>query len=299
MSADMLPPQVETDNMRALRPRIYHYLDPFVSGTHKNVSVYRGLIVGFARSWAIQALYLIFTAIAIFASPVGLNRLLSYIETKGVDAFIQPWVWILVIALAPLVRNASEQLYLYYNSRTATQIEALITAVVYEHSLRIRVLNKAADDTPPTPPTTPPETPKAGTALGPTQAPGSGEQLASEVSTLHSRGGTSISTTSTVVGPSNGKDVNGKSKDSKAKADEDKRKKEKSQDIIGRLNNLVTSDLDNISGGKDWLLVIVNNVLQLSLGSWFLYSILGWRCDSLRVVHVIRADSCITAPGLV
>jgi hypothetical protein len=277
MTTEMLPPQVETDNMRALRPVIYHYLDPFVSGTRKNVSVYRALLVGFAGSWALQSLYLVLIAIATIASPVGLNKLLSYIENKGEDAFIQPWVWIFVITLAPILRNACEQLYLYTNTRTATRIEAVITSVVYEHSLRIRVLNKAAENTTPTPLATPPETPKPVTALGSTQASASGDQLASEVSTLHSRGGTSVSTASAVVGSSNSKDTDRQGKDSKAKADGDKKKTEKSQDIIGKLNNLVTSDLDNISGGKDWLLVVLNNMLQLTLGSWFLYSILDWR----------------------
>jgi hypothetical protein len=277
MTTDMLPPQVETDNMRALRPRIYYYLDPFVSGTHKNVNVYRALLIGFAGSWVLQGLYLVLIAIAIIASPVGLNKLLSYIEKKGDDAFIQPWVWIFVISLAPMLRNACEQLYLYTNTRTATRIEAVITSVVYEHSLRIRVLNKAAENTNPAPLATPPEVPKPGAALVPTQASGPSDQLASEVSTLHSRGGTSVTTASTVVGSGNGEDTDGQGKDSKAKVHEEKRKKEKSQDVIGKLNNLVTSDLDNISGGKDWLVVILNNMLQLTLGSWFLYSILDWR----------------------
>jgi hypothetical protein len=272
MTADMLPPQVETDNMSALRPKVFRYLDPFASGTHANVAVYRALLVGFAESWVVQVIYLVLLSVAIIASPVGVNKLLSFIENKGDGAFIQPWVWILVITFAPLLRNTCEQLYTYNATRTGAQIEALITAVIYEHSLRVRVLNQAAENTPPTPLPTPPETPKGDTELESTQASGSSEPLAGEESALHARGDTSVSTSSTVVGSSNGKDIDGK-----GKAEEDNLRRDKSQDVIGKLNNLVTSDLDSINGGKDWLFVILNHVLQLSLGSWFLYTILGWR----------------------
>jgi ABC-type multidrug transport system fused ATPase/permease subunit len=268
----MLPPQLDTDQMHALEPRSFRYLDPFKT-PHRKVSVYWGLLASFAGSWTIQAILVTLNAFAMLGSPVGTNRLLEYIETGGAHARVRPWVWIIFIALAPLIQNASEQLYLYYNTRTATHIEAVITSAVYQHSLRIRVLNKTDDELPPPPPATP-ELPKANTALGPAQAPGSAEATASEVATLHSRAETSASTSSTVVGSENGNGKKGK--DGKDAAGDEKYKKGKGQDIIGKLNNLVTADLDNITGGKDWLICVVNNILQVSLGSGFLYSILGW-----------------------
>jgi ABC-type multidrug transport system fused ATPase/permease subunit len=268
----MLPPQLDTDQMRALGPRSSRYLDPFKTSNRK-VSVYWGLLASFAGSWAAQAVLVTLNAFATLGSPVGTNRLLAYIESGGAHALVRPWVWIVFIALAPLIQNAAEQLYIYYNTRTATHMEAVITSTVYRHSLRIRVLNKADEELPPPTPATP-ELPKANRALGSTQAPGSAEASVSEVATVHSRAETSASTSSTVVGSENGDGKKGK--DSKDAADETDKKDKKAQDIIGKLNNLVTADLDNITGGKDWLFYSVNSVLQVGLGSWFLYSILGW-----------------------
>lgn len=44
----------------------------------------------------------------------------------------------------------------------------------------------------------------------------------------------------------------------------------------GRLNNLVTSDLKNITSGRDFLFVGLNAPLNFALGMAFLYAILGW-----------------------
>jgi hypothetical protein len=230
LSFAMLPPQLDTDQMHALAPRSSRYLDPF-SAPKRKVNVYWGILASFAGSWLLQALLVSLSALATLGSPVGTNRLLLYIEGGGANAIIRPWIWILLIALAPILQNATEQLYLYYNTRTATQIEAVITGVVYQHSLRVRVINKADDEAPP-PPAAPLDLPKANTALGPTQAPGSSDSQAVETATVHSRAESSASST-TVVGSDNGKGKKGK--------DIKDNKKDKSLDIIGKLNNLVTS----------------------------------------------------------
>jgi hypothetical protein len=212
----MLPPQVGTDQMDALGPKVFPYLDPLATPKRK-VNVYCAFLTSFASSWAYQAVLVTISAIATTESPIGTKQLLSYIE-DGTGAIVRPWVWIAAIVLAPLVKNLADQLYMYYNSRTATHIEAAITAVVYRHSLRMRIVNDADDDD---------------------SAPGDAESSATAVSSD--------------TGPS-----------------------QKGQDVAGRLNNLVTSDLESISAGKDWLLFGVNSMLQLVIGSWFFYTILGW-----------------------
>lgn len=176
------------------------------------------------------------------------------------------YVLIISNSLAPLITNVTEQLYTYYNTRTATQMEAVITAAIYQHSLRVRVISHADDSAAPAPAVTP-ELPKNGTAQGPTPAP---EAQNTEVSTLHSRAESSA-TTATAVGSEDGGN-----KDKKDAKKDDKKKKDKDLELVGRLNSLITADLNNITGGKDWLIATVNSVLQVTLASLFLYSILGW-----------------------
>jgi hypothetical protein len=48
-----------------------------------------------------------------FASVLGVNRLLTYLETKGEGAIIKPWVWILWIGLGPLYVHRPLQVHLF------------------------------------------------------------------------------------------------------------------------------------------------------------------------------------------
>jgi hypothetical protein len=261
LPVDMFPPQVDTDQMHVLAPRGARYFDPLLTSTRR-VRVRSGLLALFAASWIRQGILVTIGALAVLASPVGTNRLLAYIETGGVDAIVRPWVWILFIALAPLLQNSAEQLYMYYSMRISAHIEAVFTGAIYRHSLRIRVLNQADEEhraAHPSPPS-PSELPKAGTALGPTQAPGSGENQVVEAATTHSRAESSATST-TLVGSSSGKGHKDKGAGGK--------KSGKTQDIVGKLNVLVTTDLKNISDANDWIRVVLSTVLQTVLGSWF------------------------------
>ena len=47
--------------------------------------------------------------------------------------------------------------------------------------------------------------------------------------------------------------------------------------FLGRLNTLVTTDLQNIINGRDFILILVYIPLNVVVGIAFLYSILGWR----------------------
>jgi hypothetical protein len=129
-------------------------------------------------------------------------------------------------------------------TRTSAQVVALLTSVIFDHSLKVRVLH-VPDDAPPAP-VTPLDVAKADTVAvaatsgdAPTASPG-GEgsdtaTLASSAaaSTAHSRGATSTSGT-TAVGDASADKKAGKKDDEKPK---------KKQDLVGRLNTLVTSGL--------------------------------------------------------
>jgi hypothetical protein len=57
----------------------------------------------------------------------------------------------------------------------------------------------------------------------------------------------------------------------------DEPKKADTKNLLGKINNLVTTDLTNLGQGKDVLRLAIIVPLQLALSMWFLYTILGWR----------------------
>ena len=49
------------------------------------------------------------------------------------------------------------------------------------------------------------------------------------------------------------------------------------RNLLGRLNNMITTDIRLVIGSKRLLLSLVYLPLMLILSIWFLYSVLGWR----------------------
>ncbi|KAF8883986.1 P-loop containing nucleoside triphosphate hydrolase protein [Infundibulicybe gibba] len=192
-SHDQLPPLADYDYAQNLRMKSFpvcHHL-------------FFGLMRIFRREYCILACMIILMVVFSFASPLGINRLLHYLESGGEDAFIRPWVWVLWLFLGPTLRSISTQWYSYIVTHTVVQAECIITQLVFEHALRIRV--------------------KA-------ETPSSSQSSAAAANNL-----------------------------------------------IGKINNLVTTDLGNITDSCHFLLVTLYLPLQIILCIWFLYVVLGWR----------------------
>jgi len=113
-------------------------------------------------------------------------------EKNGQGAIMRPWFWILCIFVGPLIRVLVFQWYIFIAKRTLVRTEALLTQLVFEHSLRIRLKADVTDD----------------------------KSIADDSSST--------------------KDVP---------------KEKDGANLIGKINNLVTSDLNNITEGRDFLVV--------------------------------------------
>jgi hypothetical protein len=50
----------------------------------------------------------------------------------------------------------------------------------------------------------------------------------------------------------------------------------KSSDLVGKINNLVSSDMESIVNARDFIMIIVSPI-QIGLCVLFLWEILGWR----------------------
>jgi len=62
-----------------------------------------------------------------------------------------------------------------------------------------------------------------------------------------------------------------------------------SSNLVGRINNFISTDLGNIGDGRDFLFVIWYCPLQVAICVWFLYSILGVASVLGMAVMVISA----------
>ena len=221
--------------------------------------------------------------------------MLRYIETNGEGATVRPWVWISWLFIGPVVGTMAIQWYVFINvspmkpshcatsnptqTRTLVRVEGIITQLVFQHSLRIRM----KEETPATVEKKP--TPSEGnTAVG-TPAP---ERTTAE----HRSRATSETgiTDETLQGSTSGASTSTQPK-SKQKATPppapvspapatpaDKSAASSTStpsNLVGRIHNFISTDLGNIGDGRDFLFVIWYCPLQVTICVWFLYSILG------------------------
>lgn len=288
LGLDMLPPQMDTDNLAALKPMAYRFLDPFHraearGGAPRRVNVMWGLLATFRGLWTVQAVLYMVGPLARVAIPVGTNRLLAYLERGGEDPIVRPWVWVAWIGIAPFVSDLISTLNMYLNTRLYCQLEALITALVYDHALRVRIIHRPKENDGLDARGT-----SSGEAFAGVGVPDLTTSTRSVVTTTSGPNGASSSTTvetsslagSSVTGTtavssapesSNGKAERQNKKDKKV----DNKQQDKSKDLLGRLNNLITSDLANIQGGSNFLAPLIETPLLVVFGSWFLWSLLG------------------------
>ncbi|KAJ6544500.1 P-loop containing nucleoside triphosphate hydrolase protein [Mycena capillaripes] len=139
LSEDALDPLCDIDASRHLINRSFKDLDSF-SGSKSRRHIFWGLMRVFRREFIILAGLLVFRVLTNFSGPFAMNRLLQYIETQEEpDSGVRPWVWIALIFLGPVAGSLGMQAYIFLNTRCLVQIEAIITQLVFAHSLRIRM----------------------------------------------------------------------------------------------------------------------------------------------------------------
>jgi hypothetical protein len=125
------------------------------------------------------------------------------------------------------------------------RISAIVTQLVFEHALRIRVKAETSSSPRTTPTVTPearsetatPDNVSVADDIGPEIAGGSGEE--------NRRSTTSLS-------------IKGKQKEefpASLASDDDNEDPGKANNLVGKLNNLVSTDLENIIEGRDFLLL--------------------------------------------
>ncbi|PPR08265.1 hypothetical protein CVT24_001158 [Panaeolus cyanescens] len=200
LPADQLPPLVDYDDAHYQTSKAFVHMDRFQGAPDRHL--FFGFFMHFRKPYAIMTLAIILQAILTTAAPIGLNQTLRYLETRGEGATIRPWFWILWLFIGPVACSMAEHLYLYTATGVRVQTRSLLTQLVFEHSLRMRLA---------------------------TEGTGSAEQ-----------GG-----------------------------------KTTGNNLLGRINNSVTTDASSIIEGTDWLNLVLLVPLQTMVVMILMYQILG------------------------
>ncbi|KAH9945600.1 hypothetical protein B0H21DRAFT_822934 [Amylocystis lapponica] len=270
LTLDELPVIADYDTTKHLVERSFPHLDPFQ--LKKPRYLFWGLMRVFGFDYLDMACMLIIRAISAFSSPLAVYQLLHYLETNGNGATVRPWFWIFLLLLGPAITSVTWQRYIFIATHVLSHVQAIVTQLVFDHSLRIRVKAEVGDSgkggdvtVVPTPDTASIAEPSAA-AEDSHEAPASGSG---------SEDGTSHSSTLSVDTTSKGKQKSAtppESPDSKKAAPADS----KTGNVIGKINNLVTTDLTNLVDGRDFLMLILAIPLNIVISVIFVYRILGW-----------------------
>ncbi|KAL4068375.1 hypothetical protein V8B97DRAFT_1975301 [Scleroderma yunnanense] len=269
LSHDQLPPLADYDYARYLTKLSFPHLN---TSTGKKR---RHLFFGLLR-------LIFYQAVSTLAAPIGINQLLEYLENGGVGATIRPWVWIIYMFVGQFFGTVIYQWYLFVQSRLIVRTECIITQLIFEHALRIRMKAELPDTDKgalPSIATVPNNTSIAESSTivesSPEESPD--EDQSSAVSTIASS-----------AAPGSQRDL--------AKQDTaDNKPRSSAVNLVGKINNLVTTDLNSIVEGRDFLMIFPYAPLQIGLCIWFLYHILGWSAFAGLVVMVLL----IPIPGMV
>ncbi|PBK69165.1 hypothetical protein ARMSODRAFT_1019154 [Armillaria solidipes] len=274
---DQLLPLADYDTSQVLKARSFPHLDVF-SGAKKR-HIFFGLMRVFRWDYTVLALMILVHVCGTFAGPIGINRLLDYIEHRDDgDAFVRPIVWIFWLFFGPVVASIAIQWYIFIATRVMVRTEAIITQLVFEHSLRIRVKASTADSpgksTAPTPDNASiiEDAPSSESSGSSTTLHGTSDAVSinsrdanCDVSTTNQASSSSNPSNEVMQESTSGKDA---SATPAAQSD--------TSNLVGKINNLVTTDLGNIVDARDFLLIGIYVPVQITLCICFLYIVLGW-----------------------
>ncbi|CAE7169341.1 unnamed protein product [Rhizoctonia solani] len=267
---EQLPPLADYDRASYLRKRGFDKLDPLLRAKQRHL--FWGLMEVFWREYCIMAIMITIKALMDFTGPVGIKYLLEYLQNvrKGEDlGCIRPWFWILWLFLGPVIGSIAFQWYTFIATGSLVRTEGMITQLLFEHSLRIRMVAQAGRGSSKTSKAGTPGGDSAsivgseGTAVGSQLQPaeGTGESNSTGHTAEESNAQTLVASTSSV-----------KQKDKEESKEDDK----ENSNLVGKINNLMSTDLGNVVEGRDFLFLILYGPIQIIFSIFFLYRILGW-----------------------
>ncbi|TFK92734.1 P-loop containing nucleoside triphosphate hydrolase protein [Polyporus arcularius HHB13444] len=204
---DDFPPLADTNATKNLTERSFKEVDPFQLGREEHL--FWGLLRVFRTEYLAFSFLAALGSVLTLSPAIAAKGLLAYLEAGGPESNIYPWAWSLLLLVGPMAVTFCEEWNQWIASVVGARIEAIVTELLFEQALRIRVKAESSDGA---------EAAEDGTA------------------TTNKKG-----------------------------------------HLLGRLNNLVTSDLSNIkNGNKYWLKLFIEVPVIIGSSIIFVYNILGW-----------------------
>lgn len=155
------------------------------------------------------------------------------LETEGHDAYIRPWVWVSFLFMGPLVVSICFQVYIYLGTLTMVRAQAILTELVFEHSFRIRFKAEASVN-------------------GHTSSTSTSPRIGADSSSVTEDSGDETQSVPTESTAPKGKGMVVSNPSGAPGAPSEPGKKD---NLVGKINTLVTVDVDNILSAKDFLML--------------------------------------------
>ncbi|KAJ7630177.1 multidrug resistance-associated ABC transporter [Roridomyces roridus] len=241
LDEDEMHPLCDSDYAMHLVSRSFPHLDSFQGRNgQRHRHLFFGLMRVFYWEYLMMGFLLFLRVIANYSSPVAMNRLLQYIETQGQDAVVRPWVWIGALFFGPVISAVLFQLYISVAARANVQFEAIITQLVFTHSLRVRLKAEGA--------ATEGEEPDA-VAVSPED-----------------------DDSTTIQASSSSSEHSAATSDAGKKAETTKQH----MSVFQPESSSSGANINSKADIKDLMILLIYVPFQLALGIWFLYAVLGW-----------------------
>jgi hypothetical protein len=134
-----LPPLLDTDAARFLAAQpAFPILDNF-SGT-RLAHVALGLLRVFRRrEFLVLCGHTVLKVASNFASPLGINRSLAFLENGNVGTAVRPWVSTASVFLGPFLSSVAMQPRVFLNTCRLVRTEALLTHLVLAYALHVHL----------------------------------------------------------------------------------------------------------------------------------------------------------------
>ncbi|KAF8265084.1 hypothetical protein EI94DRAFT_1736769, partial [Lactarius quietus] len=255
LSHDMLPPLADYDYTRNLVQRSFKHLDTFSGSPRRHI--FWGLMATFRREYIQLSILVIIRVFSTLMAPLGMNQLLQYLENHGEGSVVRPWVWVTYLFLGPAIGTMAFQWYIFISTGTVVRTTAIVTQLVFEHALRIRVKAEATSS----PAATPTATPEARSEV---TTPDNGSVV--EINIVSEEDGGASEEPQSEPSTTAASSIKGKRKDESIGSDSSKEEGDESgspSNLVGKMNNLVSTDLENLVDGRDFLLLFLYFPLQV------------------------------------
>ncbi|KAI0819311.1 multidrug resistance-associated ABC transporter [Trametes gibbosa] len=141
---DEFPPLADADSTRTLIKGSLKFLDPLQ--TKKNTHIIWGFLRTYRSDILLSTLVVTISSVFSLSWPVATQGLLFYLEEGHPQSTVRPWAWVLLLFVGPTLSTVCGEWYQWIMSRLSIHNEAILTELLFQHALRIRVKSETSSD---------------------------------------------------------------------------------------------------------------------------------------------------------